>query len=143
MGGRTRRGAEGQRGTGQEGTGVQPSSGAGAYGAEERVASEEARREARVELLAHKEAEQLLGKRRVARLGRGLDGLVPHLVLLRERDRLRPLLGALVEHGADAAELQQTVLLALLRHLNRIEVRVLDHRLRESLVVLLLHVQFV
>mmetsp|Transcript_18986 Transcript_18986/g.56254 ORF Transcript_18986/g.56254 Transcript_18986/m.56254 type:complete len:260 (+) Transcript_18986:138-917(+) len=106
-----------------------------------RVARVERRGKARVELLLHEEVDELLGDGRVARLGRRLDGLVPHLVLLGQLHRLGPLLRALVEHGADAAELQQRVLLAHLRHLDLVEVVEGDDALGERLVVLVLDVQ--
>eukprot|EP00906_Rhabdomonas_costata_P003375 RCo005161 len=93
--------------------------------------------------VVNKEPQQLLGQVLVLAFRDGLHRVLVHLVLLRQLHGLLPLLVTLVDVGRDSAELQQLVLLQLLRQCELIKVVVLIDRQPQSLVVLLLDVQLV
>mmetsp|Transcript_20370 Transcript_20370/g.72036 ORF Transcript_20370/g.72036 Transcript_20370/m.72036 type:complete len:1359 (-) Transcript_20370:1324-5400(-) len=107
-------------------------------GLDEVVARVERGAEALLLVVVHEVAQQRLGELGVARVSARVDGVLVDLVRLGEVDGGLPALVLLVQEGGDAAELEQLVLLDLLRQRDLVEVvELLDGaaQLREVLIV--------
>lgn len=88
-----------------------------------------------------KESEQVLNNFSILRFVGGVNAVLPHTIVLRELDRLIPLLVVAVDVCRDATELQQLVGGEFRSQGNHVEVVETINRLAEAFVVLFLHIK--